>query len=194
MELFIFRPLSTQDDYNYNKFMSKIVKDGRINDELSQCWSHITGPSSSGYGQIMFQRKAWGLHVYSYWIHNGKPELPKGYHVSHACDNKECSNPEHLSLKTIQENIIEAVERIRVIKPKKEKKKGNYTATSASFKPGDQVGENNSTAILTWKNVHEIREIHSKGLRYGDLKRLSERYGVCVRAIENIINKKSWVE
>lgn len=124
MELFIFRPLSTQDDYNYNKFMSKIVKDGRINDELSQCWSHITGPSSSGYGQIMFQRKAWGLHVYSYWIHNGKPELPKGYHVSHACDNKECSNPEHLSLKTIQENIIEAVERIRVIKPKKKRKKG----------------------------------------------------------------------
>jgi hypothetical protein len=175
--------------------MSKIIKFGspRSNHNLSGCWTH-TGVVSSGYGMIMIDNKQWGMHRYSYWIHNGKPELPKGFHVCHACDNKECCNPEHLSLKTAQENAIEAVERIKVIKPKKEKKQGNYTATSASYKPGDQKGENNTTAILTWEGVREIRDTHSKGLKYGDLKKMSEKYGVCVRAIENIINKKSWVE
>ena len=194
MESFIFRPLSAQDDCNYKKFMSKINKEGQCKEEFSRCWSHITAPSSSGYGQIMFQNKAWGLHVYSYWIHNGKPELLKGYDVSHKCDNKECCNPEHLEYISHIKNVQDAVERVRVIKPKKEKKKGSYMATSASFKPGDQSGENNSTAILTWEKVREIREIHSKGLKYGDLKKMSEKYNVCVRAIENIINKKSWVE
>ena len=196
MEPFILNTLSVEDKANYYKLMSKIIKFGspRSNHCLSQCWTHTTGASSSGYGQISIAGEMWGIHRYSYWIHNGKPELPKGYHVSHACDNKECSNPEHLSLKTVKENVIEAVERIRVIKPKKEKKQGNYTATSASFKPGEQKGENNTTAILTWEKVREIRDIHSKGLKYGDLKKMSEKYGVCVRAIENIINKKSWVE
>jgi hypothetical protein len=194
--MFTFRPLSEKDEQNYNKFMMKINKMGspRSNHSLSQCWTHITSISSSGYGQIMFQNKAWGLHVYSYWIHSYKPDLEHGYDISHLCDNKECCNPEHLEYITHTKNVQDGVKRIRKLKPKKEKKKGNFKTTPGSFKPGDQIGENNSTAILTWKNVKEIREIHSKGLRYGDLKKLSEKYGVCVRAIENIINNKSWVE
>lgn len=194
MESFIFRPLSEQDERNYTKFMSKIDTNGKTKEGFSQCWTHTTSCSSSGYGQIMFQMKAWGLHAYSYWIHNGKPDIVNGNDVSHKCDNKECCNPTHLEYISHTKNVQDAVERIRVIKPKKEKKKGNYKATSASFKPGDQLGENNYTAILTWENVREIREIHSKGLKYGDLKKMSVKYGVCVRAIENIINKKSWLE
>jgi len=170
--------------------MSKIIKTGSKPD----CWSHSTGPSSSGYGQITIDSRLWGLHRYSYWIHNGKPDLPKGFHVSHSCDNKECANPEHLSLKTASENAKEAVERVRIIKPKKEKKKGDYKATPGSYKSGDQKGENNTTAILDWDKVREIRATHARGLKYGDLKRMSEKYGVCVRAIEHIIKNKTWIE
>ena len=190
MNTFIFRPLSEQDDRNYNKFISKIIKTGN----KPGCWSHTTAKSSSGYGQIMFQMKAWGLHEYSYWIHNGKPELLKGWDVSHKCDNKECCNPDHLEYITHTQNVKDAVARVRKIKPKKETKDGNYTATPGSYKPGDQKGENNTTAILDWVKVREIRATHAHGLKYGDLKRLSEKYNVCVRAIENIINNKSWIE
>ena len=194
--MFVFLPLSQQDDHHYRKFMKKINKYGspRNNHSLSQCWTHTTSVSSSGYGQIMFQNKAWGLHTYSYYIHNGKPDLEKGYDVSHKCDNKECCNPEHLEYITHAQNVRDGVKRVKEIKPTKEKKKGNYKATSASFKPGEQKGENNSTAVLTWEKVREIRDIHSKGLKYGDLKKMADKYGTSVRSIENVINKKTWVE
>jgi len=196
MESLTFAPLNSEDQQNYNRFLKRITKFGspRSNHCLSNCWAHLTVPSSAGYGQIMFQSKAWLIHVYSWWIHNGKPEKQPGYDVSHKCDNKECCNPEHLEYITHTQNVRDGVERVRVIKPKKEKKKGDYKATSASYKPGDQSGEKNTTAVLTWEKVKEIRAAHAAGLKYGDLKRLSETYCVTVRAIENVINHKSWKE
>jgi len=161
---------------------------------LSQCWTHTTVSSSSGYGQIMFQTQAWGLHRYSFWIHNGKPELIKGWDTSHKCDNKECCNPDHLEYIPHEQNVLDAVQRVKIIKPNKIKKAGTYKATSASFKPGDMAGENNSTAVLNWEKVREIRMTHSKGLKYGDLKKMSIKYGTTVRSIENVINKKTWTE
>ena len=119
MDLLIYNSLGIVQKKNYAKFMSLIEIRGRVNTNMSPCWTHSMSKSSSGYGQIMFQGIAYNHHVYSYLIHNGFPEIQKGYDVCHSCDNKECCNPQHLSLKSHKENTIEAVERIRVVKPNK---------------------------------------------------------------------------
>lgn len=112
MESFNMNALSDLQKIWYNRFLSKINKEGRDNSSLdaykhlTRCWSHNTSPSSSGYGQIMLNYKLWNLHRFSWWIHNGCPseEDYKNKHIIHACDNKECSNPEHLSIGTPKEN------------------------------------------------------------------------------------------
>lgn len=189
-------PLSKVDDANYTKFMKKINKFGspRSNHSLSGCWTHRMGVSSAKYGQIMFQNKAWLNHTYSYYIHNGKPEFEKGYDVSHKCDNKECSNPEHLEYITHTQNCIDAVERIREKKPKKEKREGNFIASSASFTSGEQLGENNMNAKLNWEKVRSIRARYKAGLTYGELKKMAEEYGVKYITMQKIVANKLWIE
>ena len=188
--------LTDLDKKNYAKFMSKINKFGspRNNHSLSGCWTHRMGVSSNGYGQIMFQMKAWLTHAYSYYIHNGKPELQDGMVVAHKCDNKECCNPEHLEYITHEQNCKDAVARIRTIKPQKEKREGNFIASSASFTSGEQLGENNMNAKLNWEKVRAIRSRHKAGLAYGGLKKMAEEYGVKYITMQKIVANKLWIE
>lgn len=184
------------DKQNYEKFMSKINKFGspRSNHSLSGCWTHITSVSSGGYGQIQFQNQKWDMHRYSYYIHNGKPELLVGMVVAHKCDNKECCNPDHLEYITHEQNCKDAVARIRTIKPKKEKREGNFHATSGSIKPGEQLGEANNNAILNWDKVRAIRARHKAGLAYGGLKKMAEEYGVKYITMQRIVANTLWIE
>jgi hypothetical protein len=112
----------------------------------------------------------------------------------HSCDNKSCCNPEHLRLGTPQENAIEAVERVRVIKPKERKREGNYAATAGSFQPGHGAGENNTTAKLTWDDVREIRRRKAAGLKYGELKKMAEEYDIAYITIQKIVGNQLWKE
>jgi hypothetical protein len=191
METFNLNALSAEEKALYYRFISVVEKRGRVNTNMSPCWTHTTGKSSSGYGQICLSGVRWNLHRYSYWIHNNKPELKKGHHIAHSCDNKDCSNPEHLSEKTSKENAIEAVERIRTIKPKKEVKEGNWSHINQL---GDQSGENNQTAILTWEKVREIRKKKEAGLKYGELKKMAEHYGIAYITIQKIVAGSLWKE
>ena len=84
--------------------MSVIEKRGSVRSDRSPCWTHRTSPTSSGYGQICFQYNRIDLHRYSYYIHNGCPTLTSKDHVRHLCNNKECSNPEHLTLGNAKSN------------------------------------------------------------------------------------------
>ena len=107
------------------RLMSKINKFGspRSNHGLSGCWGHTTAPSSNGYGQISVCGKLWNLHRLCWWLHNGCPTegnfYDRKWEVAHACDNKECANPEHLNLEPAKKNKQDAVLRIRKIKPAK---------------------------------------------------------------------------
>jgi len=188
--------LTELDKQNYAKFMSKVNKFGspRSNHSLSGCWTHRLGVSSCGYGQIMFNGKAWLGHRYSYWIHNGKPEMEKGWVVAHKCDNKECCNPEHLEYITHDQNCKDAVTRIRTINPEKPKREGNFIAPSTSFKPGTQTGENNLNSKLTWEKVREMRARHRAGLAYGGLKKLATEYGIAYITAQKIVGNKLWIE
>jgi len=150
------------------------------------------GVSSAGYGQMMFQYRAWLGHQYSYWIHNGRPELKPGWVVAHKCDNKECYNPEHLEYITHKQNCEDAVTRIRTKKPEKPKREGNFHATAGTLKPGEQLGEANNNARLNWDIVRAMRARHAKGLAYGELKKMATEYGIAYITAQKIVAGTLW--
>jgi len=177
--------------------MANINKAGPIVCEgLTACWETCACLSSSGYGQIMVDRKQWNTHRFSWWLHNGCPDLSvfEKKHILHECDNKRCCNPAHLRLGTPTENALEAVQRIRKIKPPKVKRAGNYNVTAGSFKPGNQIGELNNRAKLTIDDVTAIRSRHAAGLKYGELKQMATEYGIAYNTIQKIVANKLWKE
>jgi len=171
---------STQEKANYYKFMTCIEKRGRVNTNMSPCWTINGSKSSSGYGQISFQNKHWNLHRYSYWIHNGRPNLTCKDQVMHKCDNKECANPEHLKLGNAKINNQEAIERGLI--------------SSGTFKKGENFGELNNNAKLTWEKVREIRRRKAEGLKYGELKSMAVEYDIEYITIQKIVQGSLWKE
>lgn len=66
------------------------------------CWSWI-GATSSGYGNMCFEKKVLKAHRISWMLYKGK--IAPGMHVLHKCDVRICTNPEHLYLGTNQDNM-----------------------------------------------------------------------------------------
>jgi len=186
-----FLPLTKIDQQNYDSFCQKIDKYGRENETMTQCWKTTASLSAQGYGQMWCQGKLWQLHRFSYWIHNGQPELVKGMDVSHKCDNKECCNPEHLEYISHRQNCLDAVERIREVAPKKEVKKGNWSHVNQL---GDQSGENNVKAKLDWERVREMRADYAANKKYGYLTKLAKKYGIAYTTAQKIVDNSLWKE
>jgi DNA-binding transcriptional regulator YiaG len=70
------------------------------------CWVWRSSKDKDGYG--IFNGAVQGVvykraHRFSWAFHNQMP-IPDGMLVCHSCDNPECSNPEHLTLGTQQDN------------------------------------------------------------------------------------------
>ncbi len=88
-----------------------ITKDG--------CWewtgcliNRDTKSRAHTYGQLRTGQKTRELaHRVSFKVFNGK--IPKGKVVMHTCDNGPCFNPEHLSIGTHQDNMVDALEKGR---------------------------------------------------------------------------------
>lgn|SRR3990167_4285920 len=89
----------------YNKFVIKNKKG---------CWGWKgCMPSNPGYGQFRHMMKLERAHRASWIIHNG--DIPSGMSVLHKCDNKECSNPDHLFLGSQKDNMIDMIKKNRNI-------------------------------------------------------------------------------
>jgi len=86
---------------------------------LNRCWGW-NGRTLGGYAVINVFEKTIGAHRMSYTIHHGP--IPDGMLVMHKCDNKICTNPEHLEVGTQRQNIKDAHKRGLV---KKGKEKSN---------------------------------------------------------------------
>jgi hypothetical protein len=82
-----------------------IVQDG--------CWKW-TGGKTQGYGVLTVGQRGAGViraHRLSYILHCGK--IPTGKLVLHKCDNRECTNPDHLELGDYADNMRHVSERKR---------------------------------------------------------------------------------
>lgn len=75
---------------------------------LSRCWDW-GGKVVNGYAILSTGGNSMGAHRFSYRFFNG--EIPDGMVIMHKCDNKICTNPEHLEVGTHQQNIQDAHKR-----------------------------------------------------------------------------------
>ena len=129
--------------------LERIESKSEINDE---CWVW-TGYERNGYGSISVRDSNVYIHALSFAIAHG--ELGEGNEVvRHSCDTRRCWNPSHLLAGTQLDNVHDAMDRGRAVKPPK------------------TVGINNHLAVLTDEQICEIRS------RVGEKQRdLAAEYG-----------------
>ena len=84
-------------------YNSVIVKDG--------CWDWSKKINSNGYTALFFDGK-WMTGNRASWILHISSILP-GMHVLHKCDNRKCTNPDHLFLGSNSENVADKVSKGR---------------------------------------------------------------------------------
>lgn len=193
-----YKTIEPNDEkYQYYSFMKNIDKRGIVRSDMSPCWRWINKSfSSNGYGQLRVKGKEWNAHRYSYYLHNNCVEIEKGKHICHRCDNKECSNPEHLYIGSPTENAKDVWNRgIKVRKHiKKEKQETPEHLKIHCFSSEMMAGENNIKAKLTWDKVREIRRRAIEEKKYGLLKQLASEYDVAYITIQKIVANKLWIE
>ncbi len=107
-----------------------------------------------------------GAHRYSYMLHKGT--IAPGMFVMHACDNKLCVNPDHLSLGTPRDNTQDMIAKGR-------KARGKYA-----------LGEDVGCSVLTADAVREIRASDKTN------KELADQFGASVNAVRYARTRKTW--
>lgn len=85
---------------HYEKFVIK--KDG--------CWDW-SGCKVNGYGHFGHRGKIMRAHRASWILHKGN--IPVDMFVLHTCDNRSCSNPEHLFLGSHTDNMRDMASKLR---------------------------------------------------------------------------------
>lgn len=135
----------------------------------SGCWD-VQGYQlpHNGYVQVSTGLKSAGTwkavyaHRLAYELAHGP--IPSGLHVLHSCDNPRCANPDHLSLGTARDNMLDCIH------------KGRRNAF------GQQV--------LTVQRVRDLRTLHrTTGLTQ---KELGKRFGIARNTVSAIVNWKAW--
>ena len=100
------------------RFWEKVDRRG-----IDQCWPYTGSITTHGYGCAQWGGRVLGTHKISYLLVKGP--VPDGLQVMHACDNRICCNPRHLSLGTKADNAQDMVRKGRG------RKDGGYKITAA---------------------------------------------------------------
>ena len=140
-----------------DRFHTKYIK------QKNGCWNWIAGTRDKGYG-VFYAGKTITAHRFSYLIHKGDP---KALFVCHRCDNPSCVNPDHLWLGTHQDNMDDMFQ----------KNRQRYIA---------HPGSNNGRAILTEKDVLEIRTSTQSN------ETLAKIYNMSKQTISDIKRRRTW--
>jgi len=103
----------------HDRYWNMVDKDGPLlRVELGRCWKWKGHVGKNGYGSIGVQKgheevmPVFTSHRASWIVHFG--DIPDGLFVLHKCDNRECSNPEHLFLGTQKDNMRDAASKGRI--------------------------------------------------------------------------------
>lgn len=152
--------------FNERKFEDKIEK-------TDSCWIFNGARSSKGYGSVRTRqpRKMVGAHILAYqkWI----GQIDEGMHVLHSCDNPSCVNPEHLSLGTNADNVMDRDSKNRQAK---------------SFKlPQTKLSKNDADNI---RNLYfSSKTLGSKKRAGVSYRSLAKRYNISSSTVQQIITE-----
>lgn len=151
----------------------------------TDCWPWNGPRNNAGYGVLFLdqnhssgKRKVVSAHRHSFALAGGVLTAEKPC-VMHACDNRQCTNPAHLSAGSWADNNADR------------SKKGRSGVRSFSQAELDRYslinrGSGNNSAKLTEQQVHEIRASKTGCVL------LSRIYGVSKASIVAVRTRRTW--
>ncbi len=93
------------------EYIKQVIQERHIAVTETGCWIWIASKATTGYGDFRAFGKHYTAHTASYMAHNGPIE--NNLHVMHKCDIKLCCNPNHLTVGTNLDNIMDSVQKNR---------------------------------------------------------------------------------
>jgi hypothetical protein len=137
-----------------------------------ECWEWQAS-KRNGYGQYGIwnpyarRYETPYAHRISYILSHNMQQIAKGLCVLHACDNRACCNPSHLSLGTKQDNTIDMVKKRRC-----------------------RLGEDHFFAKLNPSIVRELRRRYDAG--GVTIKDLAHAFGIGDTNARDVIRRRTW--
>lgn len=149
-------------------FESRVVRQ-------SGCWAWKSRPMANGYVRVKHQGKIVKGHRASWLLFRGA--IPEGLYVCHHCDNRACTNPDHLFLGTQQDNVNDCWAKGR--------------GGSGNGRRKQRLGRHRRGSEIEWAKLteEEVRDIRSGRLTRAEF---ALAYKITKAAIYKIIHRKSW--
>lgn len=155
---------ATASESEKHEHIKKVFENSVIKKE--GCWDWNGTAHHSGYINLKYDGQRIGLHRISWMIHKGP--IPDDLWVLHHCDNRRCSNPEHLYLGTPINNVQDREQRSK----------------------GFQLrGSGHHRAIFTEKNVREIKKLLNLGV---NISKLAKKFNCSPASLKYIKYEGGW--
>lgn len=136
-------------------------------EKTDSCWLW-KGARRLGYGRLLIQGRTRSAHIVAYEEAYGP--VPTGLKVMHRCDNPPCVRPDHLTIGTQAENVLDAVVKGRHKNPV-------------------MRGERHPLAKLSAIDVAEIRHRAAQGLTSTEI---AKDFPITARSIRRVIAGHRW--
>lgn len=134
-----------------------------------ECWEWKGYIGTGGYGRVKLNGKLKMAHRVAYELVFG----PLENLCCHECDNRSCCSPYHIYDGTQKDNMNDCWDRER----------------HENLVVPDNIGQNNSRAVLTDKQVIDMRKKFNKGWRRD---KLALHFGISINIVYKVISRRSW--